>query len=580
MFTQSAKQGVMGMQNTVMKSLRWVLLTGLVGVLPCGLVGCDKDKPAGQDAAITADASADAAATSDASPDAAGSPFELDQDRVFGDVAWLAHDDRGGREPGTAGNEAAMDYIETHFMELGLTPAGEGGTYRQAFEFNQWKLTAPTSLVVNGVPYSSEEYFTMSYSGSASAVAEVVFVGYGLTVPPFDPTAYPNCPLDPAGYDSYAGVDVTGRVALILRHGPDDDQDVFYDCPANSACDTSPCLWGFGYKTSNAKLHGAVAALVVQDYRHPANDILMGNIYEEYYQADVAGLFVHRGAVESALPDLQLWAATIDASGLPQSVQTGVIASINVQSELSTIQTENILGMVQGTDPTLSAEVIIVSGHLDHVGVNATSGAIFNGADDNASGTAVMMELARGAAHADFQPARSVLFAAWNAEEVGLIGSCYFVDNPTVPLVDTIAMFSVDMVGGGSATGVHAWNGTLSGYQWLMDTMQGSVNAQGWSYSVLPRDPMDVSDHVCFADAGVQSVMIDSIGTHDNYHTPLDDIDNVTADDLGVTAAIMWVSLETLALGLEDQYISSSKPSDDPVVPPRPLALHPRHRDR
>lgn len=569
------------MQLTATKTLRWVLLTGALGALVVGVAaGCDKDKPAGDDAGVDAGV-VDAEVTADASPDAAAPPFVLDEDRVFDDVAWLAHDDRAGRAPGTPGNEAALDYVEALYTELGLLPAGEGGTYRQAFEYDAWKLTVPSTLTVDGVAYTpTDEFITMGYSGSASAVAEVVFVGYGLTVPPFDSATYPNCPLDPAGYDDYAGVDVTGRVALILRHGPDDDMDVYDYCPANSACVAPPCLWNFGYKTSNARLHGAVAALIVADYRHAADDIINGGIGEEYYQADVAGMFLHRGPVQAALPDLQTWANTIDASGMPQSVETGIFAEIRVQSQLETIQTENLLALAPGTDPQLADEVVVVSSHIDHIGVDGSTGAINNGADDNASGTAVVMEIARGVAHPDFHPARSVLFAAWNAEEDGLIGSCYFVDNPTVTLSDITAMFAVDMVGAGNATGVHVWNGNLPAYGWLMDVMQRSVAAAGWGYSVTPMDPLDLSDHVCFSYAGVEAVMVDSLGTHGFYHTPDDDIDHVTAADLGVTAAVMWVTVETLALGLEDQYISSPKPSDGGYTPPRSLALHPYHRDR
>jgi len=568
------------MRIKTMKSKWFVLLTGMVAAAALAFAaGCDTDKPAGGDASV--DGGVDAAVTPDATPDAAVPPFELDEDRIFEDVAWLAHDDRAGRAPGTPGNEASLDYVEALYAELGLTPAGDGGTYRQAFEFDHWELTAPSSLTVDGVVYTpGDQFITMSYSGSASAVAEVVFVGYGLTVPPFDPATYPNCPLDPAGYDDYAGVDVTGRVALILRHGPGDDLDVYDHCPANAACVSSPCLWNFGYKTANAQLHGAVAALIVQDFRHAAADIINGDIGVDYHQPDVAGMFLHRGPVEAALPDLQNWANTIDASGIPQSVETGIFAEIGVQSALATIQTENLIALVQGTDPQLADEVVVVSSHLDHIGVDATTGAINNGADDNASGTAVVMELARGVAHPDFGPARTVLFAAWNAEELGLIGSCYFVQNPTVNLTDITAMFSVDMVGAGNATGVHAWNGNLPGYTWLMDVMQGSVDARNWNYSVTPMDPLDLSDHVCFADAGVDAVLIDSLGTHGFYHTPDDDIDHVTAADLGVAAAVMWATLETLALGLEDQYITSPKPSEAPSGSPRPVASHPYHRDR
>lgn len=541
-------------------------------VAALSLAACGGGSSGQEDAGADASGIPDAEVTPDASPDAAVDPFEVDPQRIYDDVEWLADDARQGRMAGEQGNEDALDYVEALFTALGLQPAGDNGTYRQAFLFDYWSILSPTALEVDGSPLtSSSEYAVMSYSGSASTLAEIVFVGYGLTIPPFSAATYPNCPLDPAtGYDDYAGVDVTDKVALVLRHGPGDDQDIYDNCPANAACVGAQCLWNFGYKSANAQFHGAAAVIVVQDYRHAANDVIPGTLDVDYYHADIGAVFAHRGPFETALPGLQTWANTIDASTLPNPVETGVLALVRIEAAVSVVETENLLGSVPGNHPVVGDEVVLLSGHVDHLGMDITSGAIFSGADDNASGTAVMMELARGATHPGFQPARTLLFAAWNGEEEGLYGSCYYVDNPVFPLGDTVAMFSIDMVGAGNGTGVYMWGGNYGPFEWLLWVMQGATADAGLSYSVLPADMADNSDQACFAYAGVTAVMIDSIGPHATYHTPADNIGNILIDDLQVAAEILWATVEVLAMGLESLYTGSPKPADPAPLPRAP----------
>jgi len=482
--------------------------------------------------------------------------YQLDPDRIFQDTAYLASEALEGREPGTAGNREACDYVQTLFEDLDLDPAGDGNDFRQAFDFWSWRLEGTPALSVGGIPYQAgDDYRVVRYSGSGQADAEIVFAGYGLTVPPFDPGEYPDCPLDPVGYDDYAGLDTTGKAVLILRQGPRGDEAAVDGCPADADCVGSQCLWTFTYKTRNAVAHGAAAVLFVQDYANPGSELPSVAIGEDGYDADTPVVFVNRDRIETALPDLPAWAAEIDSSLTPAGRPTGVQASLAVDAVLSQIRPENVLGAVPGFDPDLSGQVVVIGAHLDHLGKDPVTGEIFYGADDNASGTAVTMELARLLRSLREPPARTVLFAGWNAEESGLVGSCYYVGSPAFPVADTLAAFSIDMVGAGDATGLALFGGTLPENEWLVDVMRESARRKHIDYYIYPVFPLAASDHACFADAGVPAMMAGTFGPHGTYHTPADTIDGILVDDLEVAAALMWAVLEPLARGTEQNLL-------------------------
>lgn len=562
---------------TLMKGMFVVLCAasmGFVGLWACG------DKSGGHDevdAAVDAEV-VDAEVQEDAEipdPDCG-----IDATEVYDDVATLAAPQWEGRKPGTAGNLAAMDMVETLFTDLGLMPAGVGGTYRQPFAYNQWDILEMPSLTLESTPLAvGTEFIVFNYSGTGNATAEMVFVGHGMTIPSFNPVQYPNCPLGSSGYDDYDSIDATGKIALVMRHGPADDEDIHDYCPANAACVTPPCPWLFGYKAANAKLHGAVGMILVQDYYHAGDVETALTLSEGYFDADFPAVMADRSRVEEVVPDMPTWAGTINNTLAPASATTGATAIISVSAGVAQVQTENVLGSVPGTDPTLGDEVVIIGAHIDHLGVDTLTNEAYLGADDNASGIAVMMELARMTACAT-EPARTVLFAAFNAEEVGLIGSCYYVDNPTYVLANTKLMVSIDMVGAGDGSGLIVFGGSTAGQSWVVDLMQGSATAQGLTYSVVAADPNESSDHACFVYAFVPAVHVLTLGPHDYYHTPGDTIDTILTSDLEAASLLMWALLEPLVLGIEDIYLPNSlgfkrapldRPLDRPQFVPVPL---------
>jgi len=542
----------------------------------------DESRDAGRDTGAAVDAGTDAAG--DAGKDSGLSAYEIDPQRIYDDIAVLASAEYGGRSPGTPGGDLTIAFVEKRFQDLGLFTPVAGTSYLQPFQFNQWTQTDLSNLTIGGESLvEGTDYITFQYSGAVSVTAELVFAGYGMTVPEFSKTDYPDCPLDPTGYDDYAGIDVTGKIVIILRRAPQDNAAIYQSCPANPEASTSPTdtLARFDYKAKNAKVHGAKAMILVQNYLSTP-EYLDGAGLGATSDPDFAAVFANRDKIQSHVADLQTWAQAIDSTLKPQSRPTGVIASVEVHAEFVPVNTSNVIGVVQGTDPALKDEVIVVGAHMDHLGT-LPNGDINYGADDNASGTATMMELARAAVKSGLKPARTIVFAAWNAEEEGLIGSCYYVNtSPLYPIANVKAMFSVDMVGVGNGTGLDLFGATDADKAWIATLMANAGTAKGLGYTVEPAAPYDASDHVCFSYAGVPAVLALSLAEADHlyYHTPQDTIDTISMDTLKASAELLWAALEPLALGVESDYLGqkSSLCPADPVTTRTFLRRLERHR--
>lgn len=470
---------------------------------------------------------------------------------MVADVELLASDDFRGRRAGTPGNEAALDMVEAVFIELGLAPMGDAGSYRQRFVVAEPARLAPEAdLTVSGDRLRRWADFDVpEYSGAGEARGELVLVGYGITVPPFSRAAYPECPLDPErGYDDYAGLDVRGRVVVVARHGPGGDERVYTRCPANAACLSRPCLWDYGYKAANARLHGAAAVIVVENLRQPATVPRRTTLQPHYFARGFPVLVARRAALEAALPELAPRLAAIDATSAPSSAPTGVTADLWIDDSDEVYEVENVLGALPGLDPVLGDEAIVIGAHVDHLS-EGPAGQVFNGADDDASGVAVMLELARALASGGLAPARSVLFAAWNAEEEGLWGSCFYTTAPAVPLERTVAAFSIDMVGGGTGDGVVLEGANEPGSTWLAEAMERGARDRGLEHALEAAALHFYSDHRCFVSRAVPGLLVTTPGPRPRYHTARDEARAIRVVDLKVTAQLLLAGLLPLVDG-------------------------------
>jgi len=484
----------------------------------------------------------------------------VDVTRVMEDLTTLASDTFEGRQAGLPGSEMAVEMAVKRFEKLGLKPPAGRANFLQNFPMTAWEQTTPTIFNISGQPLTEGmDYMLLMYSDSASVTGELVFAGYGMTVPAFDPNAFPGCPLDSNGYDDYSGVDADGKIVIIVYGAQNGNSAIGEKCPSNINSSTGIKMRpdSRSYKMKNAVLHGAKAIILIDGY-WTANHVLMFG-YSEHDEANLATLIADRNKIGSFLPDLQTWCQGIDNTLKPAGKMTGLIATFEAGSYRFKNSASNVIGIIPGTDPRLRDEVIIISGHLDHMG-ERPNGDIYPGADDDASGMAVMLELARAASTGLSKPARTLVFAAFNAEEIGLIGSCYYVNQePLYPVKSTKAMISVDMVGLGNGNGLELWGASDKDKKWLAKTMSGSAAALGMDYKVSAMEPIMASDHACFAEAGVAAVLAESAADadHTTYHTPGDTVEKINVNALEASLRLMWALLVPLAMGTEDSYQNS-----------------------
>jgi hypothetical protein len=376
-------------------------------------------------------------------------------DALLAHVKVLSSDDLEGRGNGTKGLERAADYIADRFQSAGLQPGGKNGTWFQPFELvtgltvgreNRLVLTSGDASVSFTL---GKTYFPLSATANESAETAsteivrvpVVFAGYGISAP------YLN-------YDDYAGIDVAGKAVLIFTHEPQEhDEQSRFD--GRSFTSHASLL----NKAMTARNRGAKLVVAVSDPTHDRDEGAFEGFLRDP-QADDYGIPVLRAHREAIAPLLKQWnldamAKVIDASGSPRSrVLDG--ASIDYVEHLARTRrtVRNVVGVLPGNNATRKDEAVVLGAHYDHLGLGGRhsmnpnlAGQIHNGADDNASGTAALIEIARSAAANRTRFDRTLVFVAFAGEELGLIGSAQYVNDPFIPLDRTAAMLNLDMVG-------------------------------------------------------------------------------------------------------------------------------------
>jgi len=452
-------------------------------------------------------------------------------DRYLDSVRWLADDAREGRGIGTAGLAAAGEWLESRFRELGLEPGGEDG-YRQRFEVAvSVRPLAGTRLTLDGRPLElGKDYGLTGFSASASASGAVVAAGYGIQAPELS-------------RDDFASVDVKGKVALVRRFVP--DAEPFKD-PANAR------RYGdIRRKAFAAREQGAVALVVV--------DLPEAGEAEE---APLPSLRVE-GRGDAGIPVIVLKREV----GQPLFEGTHT-AEMTVELAYQQAEAFNVVGRLTAPADRRREGALVLGAHYDHLGLGGPgslepeSHEPHNGADDNASGTAALLEAARELAGRRGELERDVWFVAFSGEESGLVGSTVFTRKPPadLPLEKTVAMVNFDMVG-------RLRNGELG--------VLGGDSAEEWQQILPPLckevgircsasgDGYGPSDQTPFYAAGIP-VLHFFTGVHDDYHKPSDDADKINAAG-GARVAL-------LAARLAEELSRRAEPLTYKQVPPPPPA--------
>jgi len=455
--------------------------------------------------------------------------------RIAQDVRWLADDERDGRRAGTRGEAQAARWLAQRLQALGLEP-GAGGEgvegYQQAFEVplpvrDGGKSSLEARVEDQRVACEGEGLVPLFCSSGGEAEGTLLFAGYGIS----------DADL---GRDDYAGLDASGAVVLIVRGTPPDAL-LPKAAPAAEGAPTNPhgapvaaaSSWGGSgaifHKVMEAKRRGARAVLVAQ---HPTREEPMLAFGEGGgAEARIPALHLSAAEAERLLPGYATRVARLDAgeaAGAAGAERKAVVRA-DVHRERGTAH--NVLGLLRGRD---SSRVVVVGAHFDHLGRGGAGslapkeqGQIHNGADDNASGTATVLELARCLASGP-PPAHDVLFALWSGEELGLLGSEHWARNPTVPLASVQANLNLDMVGrAGSGKLSVLGAGSARPFAALLEragpaaelALEVSLSGQG----------VGGSDHQTFLKREIPALHLFS-GLHADYHRPSDDYERFEAE--------------------------------------------------
>ncbi|MGH9558264.1 MAG: M28 family peptidase [Bryobacteraceae bacterium] len=472
---------------------------------------------------------------------------DINPQPYIGDVRYLASPEMKGRASGSPELEKAGRYIAAQFKSFGLKPA-DGKDFEQAFPVTVGAHLGSDNRFSDQDAYTAvdSEYRPLSFSKNGSIKAPVVFAGYGITD-------------KQKNYDDYAGIDVKDKIVLILRHEPKETGHL-----SSRAA--------FAEKAVNAKMHGAAGVLVVNDvFAHdgkdkplekfaladgPANEgILFAQISEGLAEALMGGA-TGRTRLRAVTED-------INRDGKPHSFPLNVEASMSVDVVREVKTVHNVAAYLPGrTD-----EYVVIGAHYDHLGLGgpysldpSKTGTVHPGADDNASGTAGVIELARWFSKQPKQK-RGVLFMTFAGEELGLLGSEWYVEHPVLPLSNAVAMINMDMIGR-----------IREGKVYLSGTGTGSTFPRLIA-TVKPPPPlkMDISEKTGYGSSDQTSfnakqvpVLFFFSGLHADYHKATDTADKIDYNDAAKLldyVADVTLKLENDALRPKFQHVAEPRPS-------------------
>jgi hypothetical protein len=490
--------------------------------------------------------------------------IRVDGNIIKGYIAYMASDDKEGRKSLTPGYEKVAEWAAGKFKEWGLKPAGDKGTFLQDVPVENgftWTTGIPELTVDGRTFYLKDSDFSLDSRSTpgTQASGEVVFVGYGISAAA-------------KGLDEYAGVDVKGKIVLVLKGAPKDAppaRGMFGVAPAEPK-DVEP--WADESK-DQAKIKtaydkGAAAILLFAPEKLSSGTSGTGQLMTQAQLIAMLGgggqagepltftrpfvvvtdidvrvfrQVMYRDPQESSrgfVARMDQWRRDI-RDKKPRSVATGLKGSVKAYAtatayseKLKNNVSHNVIGKIEGTDPKLKSQVIVIGGHLDHVGV--TGGVVFNGADDDASGSATTMEMARlfAANATTIKPKRTIYFALWCAEELGLVGSNYWVKNPTdgVKIENVVANFNNDMVGLGDRIGAPGGLNFPTIWDVIMRNQEPDVVKNLETSTAGPGG----SDYAAFIEQGIEAIALMTAGGvgHPDYHDAGDDTAKIDAEML------------------------------------------------
>jgi hypothetical protein len=451
---------------------------------------------------------------------------EITSRELMAHVEYLADDDLQGREAGTDGALQAAAYIAAEFERLGLKPMGDEGTYFQGFSLPRGFEALPgTKLIAmkgrqKAVFELQKDLYPLYCSAAGEVEAGAVFAGYGICAPDL-------------GYDDYDGIDVQGKVVVVMRGVPAGQS-------RKNPFRTPAAIRRFGAfkaKLDTAAGLGAAALVVVNDPENHSSkreDKLVRRS-EEADQGTIPCLHMRYAAASKMLAgtgvSLVKAQKYIDAKLKPRSETMDKLAiKLTAALETKKLMVRNVVGLLEAQAEDKKDEIIVVGAHFDHIGLgrfgslggSKAKGKVHNGADDNASGTAGVMEIAGFLKPRASELRRSVLFIAFTAEEMGLLGSRHYVEHPVIPLGKIAAMVNLDMISYLGNTGQLNIYGTGTAPS-FEQTLSSLVKKSRVKTKLVEGVGRGASDHYPFYKKSLPALFFIT-GLHKNYHRPTDDV--------------------------------------------------------
>ena len=446
---------------------------------------------------------------------------EIVEEDILRQIKYLASDELEGRRSGTPGAAKAAEYIASEFNRFGLTPIDTNSDYLQPFVFSAEAKQGENnsfSAVISGVKIEfihEDDFRPLPLSSNDETKGEVIFAGYGIS-------------LKDSSYDDYNNIDATGKIVIVLRYSHD---------YGNTDSKYKGYL-SLSYKMNNAREHGAAGIILITPSKEKEIDDLIRFNYLRYSEIGIKVLTMKRTAVNRLIAPLNKTITELgnelDQSGVPMSQNIPGVA-VTIESDIIPIEKNgfNVMAFLEGSAAELKDDYIIIGAHYDHLGIGGQGslapdeyGSVHNGADDNASGTAGMLELAEYFSANRKKLQHSILFQAYGAEESGLLGSDHYVNNPLMPLENVIAMLNLDMIGRDIDTSV-VING-ISAFPFWGAVLEKANLGVGLKIDKTPLSG-GRSDHISFKNKGIPSTFFFT-GTHNDYHRPSDDWEKINLE--------------------------------------------------
>jgi hypothetical protein len=441
----------------------------------------------------------------------------------------LASQGFGGRYTGSEGQEMAAEYIRNYFRKNDLDGPVKGAVnpYYQSFTLDKcyWK---DQELTHDGTTYAYLDYFLMLGDPAAyDHESTIIYAGYGL---------------DDSAYSDFSNLDVSGRFVMVLSGEPKDSRGNYLLSGTQKQSEKAY----YFHKAKTAKKKGAAGLILVAPKNHDYEKYVKGMAaYSNVPKISLPGSEKDTFLTVYTRPDIAASLLDISPSALRKSIKTirntkkttsgqfTGMAHISTKEECYPMNTENVLAYIEGSDK--KNEVVVVIAHYDHLGIRKKDGKVYAGADDNASGTAALLEIASAFEQAKkdgIRPQRSVLFIAATAEELGLLGSEYYSLHPVIPMDSTYACVNIDMIGR-IGTKYTPDSSYIAGWAYLskdlFDVAQNSfsIAAPDYHFRMEYRDSArGGSDHYYFARYGIPSIFFFT-GIHPDYHEPGDTPDKI-----------------------------------------------------